>query len=118
MLAYEVTKIVHGEEEAKKAQAGAKALFVQGAASEDAPVHEYSKARLEEGLDILTLLVDTKLCSTRSDARRTVIQGGVSVNGEKVTDFKQVFTSADFDDKERLLLKKGKKKFCQVKEGN
>ena len=118
VLAYEVTKIVHGEEEAKKAPAGAKALFVQGAASEDAPVHEYSKARLEEGLDILTLLVDTKLCSTRSDARRTVIQGGVSVNGEKVTDFKQVFTSADFDDKERLLLKKGKKKFCQVKEGN
>ena len=118
VLAYEVTKIVHGEEEAKKAQAGAKALFVQGAASEDAPVHEYSKAQLEEGLDILTLLVDTKLCSTRSDARRTVTQGGVSVNGEKVTDFKQVFTSADFDDKERLLLKKGKKKFCQVKEGN
>lgn len=116
VLAYEVTKIVHGEEEAKKAQAGAKAMFVKGAASEDAPVHEYPKAQLEEGLDILTLLVDTKLCSTRSDARRTVTQGGVSVNGEKVTDFKKVYSLADFDDKERLLLKKGKKKFCQVKE--
>lgn len=116
VLAYEVTKIVHGEEEAKKAQAGAKAMFVKGAASEDAPVHEYPKAQLEEGLDILTLLVDAKLCSTRSDARRTVTQGGVSVNGEKVTDFKKVYSSADFDDKERLLLKKGKKSFCQIKE--
>lgn len=116
VLAYEVTKIVHGEEEAKKAQAGAKAMFVKGAASEDAPVHEYPKAQLEEGLDILTLLVDAKLCSTRSDARRTVTQGGASVNGEKVTDFKKVYSSADFDDKERLLLKKGKKSFCQIKE--
>ena len=116
VLAYEVTKIVHGEEEAKKAQAGAKAMFVKGAASEDAPIHEYPKAQLEEGLDILTLLVDAKLCSTRSDARRTVTQGGVSVNGEKVTDFKKVYSSADFDDKERLLLKKGKKSFCQIKE--
>lgn len=116
VLAYEVTKIVHGEEEAKKAQAGAQAMFVKGAASEDAPVHEYPKAQLEEGIDILTLLVDAKLCSTRSDARRTVTQGGVSVNGEKVTDFKQVYSLADFDDKERLLLKKGKKSFCQIKE--
>ena len=79
-------------------------------------IFEYENGELEEGLDILTLLVDSKLCTTRSDARRMVQQGGVSVNGEKVTDIKQTFGKADFDDKDRLLLKKGKKKFCQVKE--
>ena len=91
-------------------------MFVSGGANEDAPTFEYENGELEEGLDILTLLVDSKLCTTRSDARRMVQQGGVSVNGEKVTDIKQTFGKADFDDKDRLLLKKGKKKFCQVKE--
>ena len=62
------------------------------------------------------MLVDSKLCTTRSDARRMVQQGGVSVNGEKVSAIDAVFTKKDFDDKERLLLKKGKKKFCQIKE--
>lgn len=116
VLAYEVTKIVHGEEEAKKAQTAAKAMFVSGGANDDAPTFEYETAQLEEGIDILTLLVDSKLCTTRSDARRMVQQGGVSVNGEKVTDIKSVFGKADFDDKDRILLKKGKKKFCQIKE--
>ena len=116
VLAYEVTKIVHGEEEAKKAQTAAKAMFVSGGANEDAPTFEYEAEKLEEGIDILTMLVDSKLCTTRSDARRMVQQGGVSVNGEKVTAIDATFGKADFDDKDRILLKKGKKKFCQIKE--
>ena len=116
VLAYEVTKIVHGEEEAKKAQTAAKAMFVSGGANEDAPTFEYEADKLAEGIDILTMLVDSKLCTTRSDARRMVQQGGVSVNGEKVSAIDATFSKADFDDKDRILLKKGKKKFCQIKE--
>lgn len=116
VLAYEVTKIVHGEEEAKKAQTAAKAMFVSGGANEDAPTFEYEADKLAEGIDILTMLVDSKLCTTRSDARRMVQQGGVSVNGKKVDAIDATFGKADFDDKDRILLKKGKKKFCQIKE--
>mgnify|MGYP000071478399 CR=1 FL=1 len=72
--------------------------------------------KLAEGIDILTMLVDSKLCTTRSDARRMVQQGGVSVNGKKVDAIDATFGKADFDDKDRILLKKGKKKFCQIKE--
>ena len=116
VLAYEVTKIVHGEEEAKKAQTAAKAMFVSGGANDDAPTFEYEADKLAEGIDILTMLVDSKLCTTRSDARRMVQQGGVSVNGKKVDAIDATFGKADFDDKDRILLKKGKKKFCQIKE--
>ena len=116
VLAYEVTKIVHGEEEAKKAQTAAKAMFVSGGANEDAPTFEYEADKLAEGIDILTMLVDSKLCTTRSDARRMVQQGGVSVNGKKVDAIDATFGKVDFDDKDRILLKKGKKKFCQIKE--
>ena len=116
VLAYEVTKIVHGEEEAKKAQTAAKAMFVSGGANEDAPTFEYEADKLAEGIDILTMLVDSKLCTTRSDARIMVQQGGVSVNGKKVDAIDATFGKADFDDKDRILLKKGKKKFCQIKE--
>lgn len=116
VLAYEVTKIVHGEEEAKKAQTAAKAMFVSGGANEDAPTFEYEADKLAEGIDILTMLVDSKLCTTRSDARRMVQQGGVSVNGKKVDAIDATFGKADFDNKDRILLKKGKKKFCQIKE--
>ena len=116
VLAYEVTKIVHGEEEAKKAQTAAKSMFVSGGANEDAPTFEYEADKLAEGIDILTMLVDSKLCTTRSDARRMVQQGGVSVNGKKVDAIDATFGKADFDDKDRILLKKGKKKFCQIKE--
>ena len=80
---------------------------------------ENAKALLEpylkEGKDILTLLVDTKLAKNRSEARRLVTQGGVSVNDVKVTDFAKVFTSADFDEDGVLLIKKGKKGYHQVK---
>ena len=114
VLAYEITKIVHGEE-AEKAQTAARALFVQGGKTADIPTTSYPAAELEEGKDILTLLVDTKLAKNRSEARRLVTQGGVSVNDVKVTDFAKVFTSADFDEDGVLLIKKGKKGYHQVK---
>lgn len=114
VLAYEATKIVHGEEEAKKAQEAAKAVFAAGGKSADMPTTEYSKAELEEGMDILTLLVDTKLCSSRSDARRMVQQGGITVNGEKVTDIAHIITIQDADEDGSILLKKGKKNVHQI----
>ena len=115
ILAYELTALVHGEEEAKKADEAAKALFVGGGKSENVPTTTYPEAELDEGKDILTLLVDTKLAGTRSEARRLVQQGGVSVNEEKVTAIDRVFTTADLDADKPLLIKKGKKGFHQIK---
>ncbi len=115
ILAYELTALVHGEEEAKKADEAAKALFVGGGKSENVPTTTYPEAELDEGKDILTLLVDTKLAGTRSEARRLVQQGGVSVNEEKVTAIDRVFTTADLDADKALLIKKGKKGFHQIK---
>lgn len=115
VLAYEITKIVHGEEEANKALEAAKAVFANGGKSEDMPTTEYSKEEFDGGRDIITLLVDTKLCATRSEARRMIEQGGISVNDTKVTDIKQVFTPDDFDSDGELIIKKGKKGFHKVK---
>lgn len=115
VLAYEITKIVHGEEEAKKAQEAARAVFEGGVKSADMPTTLFEKAEMEAGKDIMTLLVETKLAPTRSEARRLVTQGGVNVNDEKVTDISKVFTIADFDADGALIIKKGKKNFHQVK---
>ncbi|MDY3917368.1 MAG: tyrosine--tRNA ligase [Candidatus Limivivens sp.] len=115
VLAYEITKIVHGEEEARKAQEAARALFVHGGKSEDVPTTTYPKAEMEEGKDLITLLVDTKLAKNRSEARRLITQGGVTVNEEKATDFARVYTTADFDADGVLLIKKGKKGYHQIK---
>ena len=86
VLAYETTKIVHGQEEAEKAQVAAKSIFVHGTKSADMPTTTYPKAELEEGKDLITLLVDTKLAKNRSEGRRLIQQGGVTVNDEKITD--------------------------------
>ena len=115
ILAYELTKLVHGEEEAKKADEAAKALFAAGGKSDNVPTTVYSVAEMEAGKDILSLLVETKLAATRSEARRLVQQGGVSVNEVKVSAIDRVFTTADFDAGGVLLIKKGKKGFHQVK---
>ena len=81
------------------------------------PEYELSEDDLEEGkIDIISLLVKADLAPTRSEARRNIQQGGVSVNGKKVDEIDATFGTADFDDKDRILLKKGKKKFCQIKE--
>ena len=115
VLAYETTKIVHGQEEAEKAQVAAKSIFVHGTKSADMPTTTYPKAELEEGKDLITLLVDTKLAKNRSEGRRLIQQGGVTVNDEKITDFARVFTTADFDKEGTLVIKKGKKGFHQIK---
>lgn len=116
VLAYEITKIVHGEEEAGKAQDAARKVFAGGGLSEDMPTTEFDSAKLSEGIDILTLLTETKLAPTRSEARRLVTQGGVSVNGEKVDDIFRTFSQQDFNEEQALLIKKGKKSYHQVKE--
>ena len=79
------------------------------------PTTTYPKAELEEGKDLITLLVDTKLAKNRSEGRRLIQQGGVTVNDEKITDFARVFTTADFDEEGTLVIKKGKKGFHQIK---
>ena len=114
ILAYELTKLVHGEEEAAKAQKAAKALFVQGGASADMPECVLADEDFTGGsIDILSLLVKAELAATRSEARRNVTQGGVTLDGEKVTDIKAAYTADDFmgDGK---VLKRGKKKFKKI----
>ncbi|MDO5519846.1 MAG: tyrosine--tRNA ligase [bacterium] len=111
VLAYEITKIVHGEDEAAKALEASKALFGGNLSTEDIPTTSYTKEQFEAGIDLITLLVDGKQASSRSDARRNITQGGVSVNEEKVTDFARVFTPADFNADGALLIKKGKKSY-------
>ena len=115
VLAYEVTKIVHGEEVAKKAQAAAKALFVSGGVAGSVPTFTYAKEKLDEGVDIISILVDTKLAPTRSEARRLVQQGGVTVNDVKVPAFDAVYGSKDFNENGAFMVKKGKKGFYQIK---
>ncbi|RHB16531.1 tyrosine--tRNA ligase [Eubacterium ventriosum] len=115
ILAYELTKLVHGEEEAEKAQTASRNLFAGGGVTGDIPTTTYAKADLDEGKDILTLLVDTKLAASRGEARRLVQQGGVSVNGENVVAIDKTFTTAEFNEEAALLIKKGKKSYHQIK---
>ena len=115
VLAYEITKIVHGEEEAKKAQDAAKALFVSGGVAGSVPTYTYPKDTLDTGVDIVSILVDTKLAPTRSEARRLVKQGGVTVNDVKVPSFDSVYGSKDFNESGAFMVKKGKKGFYQIK---
>ena len=115
ILAYELTNLVHGEEEAKKAQDASRKIFANGGISGNIPTTTYSKDEIEAGKDILTLLVDTGLAKSRGEARRLVQQGGVSVNGEKVNAIETSFTTSEFNEDGVLLIKKGKKAFHQIK---
>lgn len=113
ILAYELTSLVHGEEEAKKAEAAAKAIFSQGNAA-NMPSYILKDSDLTDGsIDILGLLVASGLASTRSEARRNVTQGGVAIDGEKVTDVKASYTK-DYFANDGHVLKRGKKKFIKV----
>ncbi|WP_073992333.1 tyrosine--tRNA ligase [Parasporobacterium paucivorans] len=116
VLAYEITKIVHGEEEAAKAMEASHALFANGGKSSDIPSTCYDSEKLSEGIDILSLLVDTKLAPTRSEARRLIQQGGVFVNEEKVAQVDRIFSKANFDEDGALLIRKGKKSYHLIKE--
>ena len=112
ILAYELTKLVHGEEEAEKAQEGARALFSAGA-SADMPTATITEADLMNGsIDILTILVKAGLVLSKSEARRAVEQGGVTVDGEKITDMKKLYAPEDM--KEGLVVRRGKKSFKKV----
>ena len=113
ILAYELTSLVHGEEEAKKAQESARALFAGGAAAE-MPTAELSDADLSDGsIDLLSIVQKSGLCASRSEARRNVEQGGVSVDGEIVKDIKSVYTKERLSG-EGIVVKRGKKNFRRV----
>ena len=113
ILAYELTKLVHGEEEAEKAQASARALFSAGNA-ENMPTFELTDEDFMDGkIDILGVVAKAGLTASRSEARRAVEQGGVTVNGEKVADIKATYEKADFAG-EGMIVKRGKKNFKRV----
>lgn len=114
VLAFEITKIVHGEEEAKKAQIAAKALFTGGAKAGSIPSTKMDKNIFEEGIDIISLMQETGLIKSRSEARRLIQQGGVSINEEKENDIRRKLTLEDFTEDNTLLIKKGKKVYHQV----
>ena len=112
ILAYELTALVHGEEEAKKAEAGAKALFGAGAEAE-IPMTELFDADFIDGtIDIGSILVKAGLVPSKSEARRAIEQGGVSCDNEKITDFKKTFTKTELADGK--VFKRGKKSFRKV----
>ena len=113
ILAFELTKLVHGEEEAQKSQEAARTLFSQGAAA-DMPTTELNEEDLTDGnIDILSMLVKSGLVPSKSEARRAVQQGGVAVDGEKVEDIHATFAGEDMAG-EGLVLKKGKKNFRKI----
>ncbi|QEK11006.1 tyrosine--tRNA ligase [Crassaminicella thermophila] len=114
ILAFEVTKLVHGEEEAKKAQEAARALFGKGPASENVPFTEIPHSEFAEGMNIMTLLSKTNLIPSRSEGRRLIQQGGISIDGEKVSDIQLIIKESDFKDG-TLMIKRGKKVYHQVR---
>ncbi|MCR1898967.1 tyrosine--tRNA ligase [Irregularibacter muris] len=116
VLAFEVTKLVHGEEEARKADQAAKSLFGHEANATDLPSTEISKDDFVEGLDIISLLQRASLVSSRGEARRLIQQGGVYVNDERVKDIDQNITLEDFSE-DTLMIRKGKKVYHQIKLG-
>ena len=116
ILAYELTKLVHGQEEADKAQAQARSLFTAGGAA-DAPVHtltdaDFTGGMVEGQIDIGSVMVKAGLVKSKSEARTAIQQGGVTVDGEKITDFKTAYVKGDFA--EGKLFRKGKKTFVKV----
>ena len=114
ILAYELTKLVHGEEEAQKAEAAAKALFGAGASNENMPKTELTDADFTDGvIGLMDLMVKCGLVASKSEARRQIQQGGVSVNDEKITDFSKQYSKEEMSANE-FILKKGKKTFHKV----
>ena len=113
ILAYELTSLVHGEEEAKKAEASAKALFAGGGSNENMPTTEITESELNDGaIDIMTVLVRSGLCASKSEARRNIQQGGVTVNDEKITDISKSFDADEL--KKGIIVRRGKKNYSKV----
>ena len=114
ILAYELTQLVHGDEEANKAREASKALFTGGGSNANMPCVTLGDEDFRDGkIDILGILVASGLTPSRAEARRNEAKGGVSVNGEKVTDIHMSYEPDSF--KEEFIIKKGKKKFCKVR---
>ena len=114
VLAFELTKLVHGEEEANKALEASKALFAGGGSLENMPTTELSDEQFIEGaVDIITMMVESGMVKTRSEGRRAIEQGGVTVEGEKVTDIGMKFTKEELSG-EGKIVKKGKKVFNRI----
>lgn len=114
VLAFEVTKLVHGEAEARKAAAAAAAFFGGSGNHDDMPAFELPQTELAKGLTIIDLVVLAGLADSKSEARRLVTQGGISLGDERVNEFNRVISVSDFNEG-RVLLKKGKKQFQVIK---
>ena len=113
ILAYELTSLVHGEEEAKKAEASAKALFAGGGSIETMPTTEIAESELSDGaMDIMTVLVRSGLCASKSEARRNIQQGGVTVDDEKITDISKSYSADEL--KKGIVVRRGKKNYNKV----
>ncbi len=114
ILAYELTKMVHGEEEANKAKEASKALFAGGGNLENMPSCTLTDDDFRDGqIDLIGILVAAKLVPTRSEGRRTIEQGGCMVNDEKITDVKKAYTKEELATGD-FIVKKGKKNFCKI----
>jgi tyrosyl-tRNA synthetase len=114
VLAYEVTKLIHTEEDAVKAQEAARALFGAGTDSENMPTTELTKAELGEGITVIDLMTKAGLIKTKSEGRRLIEQSGVTVNDKVVDDVNAAVTEKDFEEG-KLIIKKGKKVYHRVK---
>ena len=119
VLAFEATRLTHGEEEARKAQAGARALFAGPDAAGDGddaavPTTTVPRATIEAGVPLVDLLTTTGLAKSKSEARRLIAQGGAYVDDEQVTDAERTITTADLDGEGRLLLRAGKKRYHRI----
>ena len=113
ILAYELTKLVHGEEEAAKAREASHALFGGGGNLDDMPTFKLERSKAEEGVNIIDLMVMAELVPSKGEGRRVISQGGLSVDGEKVGDIAKVVTVSDFNDN-MIIIKKGKKVHIKI----
>ena len=113
-LAYEVTSLIHGKDEAEKARAGAKAAFGSGGDKSSMPTVEISRSRFASGIGVIDLFFDAGLAATKSDARRLVEQGGAVVGETTITDVKAVIGESSLDESGEVILRAGKKKFMRV----
>jgi tyrosyl-tRNA synthetase len=114
VLAFELTKMIHGEEEARKAQESAKALFATGGEMSSVPSTDITPQQLGEGIGILEILTLTGLTPSKSEARRLIQQGGIYIRDERIDDIYHKITKQDFDDNNQLLIRKGKKVYHLV----
>ena len=114
ILAYELTKLVHGEEEANKAQTAAKALFGGGKDDSNMPTFEFTKDMfVDDKMTVIDVLMNAKLTPSKGEARRLIQQGGVSIDDEKITDLQKTVSVIDFE-KGHIIVKKGKKVFLKI----